>query len=157
MLRFFRPETVARCARSITTEVLQGVRQKHKVPQKKASKLLDLLKNEEFTRLKAGRNFPEVRAGDSVVIEKLPYVSATEPDIIKGLVIAKTNRASDTALRIWNVEYGTPVFRRLIMYSPLIKSIKILQKAFIHKGQKRVRRSKLYYLKDRHPDSYTVK
>jgi ribosomal protein L19 len=43
------------------------------------------------------------------------------------------------------------------MYSPLIKDIKILQRAFIHKGKKRVRRSKLYYLMERHPDSYTVK
>jgi hypothetical protein len=110
MLRFLRPETVARCARFISTEVLQGNRQKHKVPQKKASKLLNELKDEEFARLKAGRNFPEVRAGDSVVIEKLPYISATEPDIIKGLVIAKTNRASDTALRIWNVSIGYGLF-----------------------------------------------
>lgn len=43
------------------------------------------------------------------------------------------------------------------MYSPLIKSVKVIQKAFIHKGKKRVRRSKLYYLMDRHPSTYTVK
>lgn len=43
------------------------------------------------------------------------------------------------------------------MYSPLIKNVKVLQRAFIHKGKKRVRRSKLYYLKNLHPDLYTVK
>lgn len=42
-------------------------------------------------------------AGDSIQIEKLPYITAKETDIIKGLVIAKTNRASDTALRLLNV------------------------------------------------------
>ena len=61
------------------------------------------LKNEEFLRLRDGREFPHIRAGDSVLIEKLPYVSATEPDIIKGVVIAKTNKASDTAIRVINV------------------------------------------------------
>ena len=54
-------------------------------------------------------------------------------------------------------EFGTPVFRRLVLFSPLIKSIKVLQRAFIHKGKKRVRGSKLYYLMDRHPDLYTIK
>lgn len=142
------------------------------------------LKNEEYTRLRAGREFPEIRAGDSIMIEKLPYVSATTPDIIKGVVIGKQNKASDTSLRILNVriqlmflspnifcftyslisfsrnlqvEYGTPVMRLLTMYSPLIKSIKVLQKAFIHKGKKRVRRAKLYYIQHLHPDNYTVK
>ena len=71
----------------------------------RASKLLNSLKEEEFLRLKAGRQFPDVQPGDSVLIEKLPHISATEPDIVKGLVISKTNRASDTALRILNVRY----------------------------------------------------
>lgn len=118
------------------------------------------------------------------MIEKLPYMSATAPDVIKGVVIGKQNKASDTSLRILNVrafkpitfvvnckdpnkffyfyffyqvEYGTPVERLLTMYSPLIKNIKVLQKAFIHKGKKRVRRAKLYYLQKLHPDNYTVK
>lgn len=55
------------------------------------------------------------------------------------------------------MEYGTPVERLLFMYSPLIKNITVLQKAFIHKGKKRVRRSKVYYIKNLHPDTYTVK
>lgn len=49
------------------------------------------------------------------------------------------------------------VYRIIPMYSPLIKNISVIQKAFIHKGKKRVRRSKLYYLMDRHPEAYTVK
>mmetsp|Transcript_30003 Transcript_30003/g.50195 ORF Transcript_30003/g.50195 Transcript_30003/m.50195 type:complete len:163 (-) Transcript_30003:74-562(-) len=153
----FLTHQVCKLTRAVSTDILKPSHAKHRVPQKKASKLLNILKKEEFVRLKNGREFPEIKAGDSVVIEKLPYMSAKEPDIIKGLVIAKTNRASDTALRILNVEYGTPIQRRIVMYSPLIKSIKVLQRAFIHKGRKRVRRSKLYYLLDRHPDNYTVK
>lgn len=106
-------------------------------------------------------------------------MSSTTPDIIKGVVIGKQNKASDTSIRLLNVsgamqvdvflvenlttialvqvEYGTPVMRLLTMYSPLIKNIKVLQEAFIHKGKKRVRRAKLYYLQNLHPDNYTVK
>lgn len=115
------------------------------------------MQNEEFEKLKNNRQFPNVEAGDSVSIEKLPFMSSTEPDIIKGVVIAKVNRSSDTALTVLNVEHGTPVVRRIVMYNPLVQSIKILQKAFIHEGKKRVRRSKLYYLMNRDPEEYTVK
>ena len=75
---------------------------------------------------------------------------------MKGMVIAKTNRASDTAITMLNVEGGTPIMRRLVLYSPLIIDVKVLQKSALHKGRKRTRRSKLYYLTERRPDVYTV-
>ena len=84
-------------------------------------------------------------------------MSAKEPDQIKGVVIAKTNRASDTAIRLLNVEFGTKIERRVLLYGPQIKKVTILQKAFIHKGRKRVKRSKLYYLRDRNPSQFHVK
>ena len=39
------------------------------------------------------------------VNNRLPYVSATTPDIIKGLVISTSKRASDTKMVIINVSY----------------------------------------------------
>jgi ribosomal protein L19 len=69
----------------------------------RASKLLNELKNEEFEKLKAGRSFPEIRAGDSVEIAKLPYISSKDADTIKGVVIGVTNRASETAIKLLNV------------------------------------------------------
>jgi ribosomal protein L19 len=129
---------------------------KHKVPQKRASFLLNILRNEEFTKMRKNRDYQSIRAGDSVLVERLPYMSSNEPDKIKGLVIAKINRASDSALVLLNSEHGTPIKRRILMYSPLVQNITVLQKAFIHKGLKRVRRSKLYYLEKRSADSFTV-
>lgn len=83
-------------------------------------------------------------------------MSSNEPDKIKGVVIAKTNRAMDSSLVLLNMEHGTAVRRRMLMYSPLVQNITVLQKAFIHKGMKRVRRSKLYYLEDRNFEGFTV-
>jgi len=53
--------------------------------------------------LKAGRQYPEIRAGDSISIEKLPFITAQESHIVKGVVISVTNRLSDSALQILNV------------------------------------------------------
>lgn len=131
-------------------------RQKHKVPQKRASKLLNELRTEEFSKLKNNREWPEIRAGDSISIDMLPYVTATQADTIKGVVIAKVNRASDTSVTLINNEYGTPIVRRITLYGPLVKDVKILQKAFIHEGKKRVRRSKIYYFMEKDPKLYTI-
>ena len=50
-----------------------------------------------------------------------------------------------------------PFVRRIFLYSPLITNITVLQKKFVTKGKKRVKRArKLYYLMDRRPDVYTV-
>lgn len=131
-------------------------RTKHKIPQKRASKLLNELEREEFEKLRNNRDFSHVRPGDSVLVERLPFMSSNEPDKIKGLVIAKVNRNSDSALTLLNSENGTPIKRRILMYSPLVQNITVIQKAALHKGKKRVRRSKLYYLEDRNVDSFTV-
>jgi len=141
---------------SIASSEVRKVSQKHKIPSKRASSLLNTLTNEEFAKLKDGREWPQVRAGDSIQIDHLPHMSSNDPVKIRGVVIAKVNRSSDSALTILNVEGGTPVERRITMYSPLVTNITVLQKAFIHEGKKRVRRSKLYYLRDLKPELYTV-
>ena len=136
--------------------------------------MLNELKLEEFSKLKNGRNWERVLAGDSVEIQRLPYTTSTTPEILRGIVLGKVNRQSDTSLTMINVsflslsciylqlscscqvEHGTPVLRRIVMYNPLIQSVKVLQTAFIHEGKKRVRRSKIYYLQNRDPEFFTV-
>ena len=129
---------------------------KHKTPWKRASSLLHELRIEETNNLKAGKDIPNFKAGDSIQIDHLPNMSSNDPDKIRGLVIARTNRAMDSAVTILNNESSTPIERRINIYSPLVTNITILEKAALHKGKKRVRRSKLYYLRDRRPDEYTV-
>ena len=55
------------------------------------------------------------------------------------------------------VENDTPMKRTILMYNPLITSIKVLQKAFIHEGKKRVRSAKIYYMLKKDPKTYTIK
>jgi len=69
----------------------------------------------------------------------------------KGVVIAKINRGPDSNFILKEVYLGEVIERRIQTFAPLVKEIKVLHKAFIHKRDKRVRRSKLYYLRDRDP------
>ena len=57
--------------------------------------------------------------------------------------------------KVRNVIGGIPVEFQYALYSPLLKGIRVLQEDFIHKGKKRTRRSKVYYLRDR-PDSWST-
>ena len=52
---------------------------------------------------------------------------------------------------------GTPILSDIPLYSPFIKSVRVLGRAHIHKGKKRVRRAKLYYLwEKRDPKEFSI-
>ena len=69
----------------------------------RASSLLNQLRNEEYSALRAGREWDNILAGDTVEIERMPYLTAPKPEIVKGLVLRKVNKASDTFISILNV------------------------------------------------------
>lgn len=69
----------------------------------RASNLLNILQQEEFGLLRKGRDWGEINAGDSVLVERLPFTTATETEKFKGVVIGKVNKASDTAITMLNV------------------------------------------------------
>jgi ribosomal protein L19 len=53
--------------------------------------------------LKNGRQWPQIKAGDSIQIEKLPYMTSNETEVIKGVVIGRTNKLVDSTVRLLNV------------------------------------------------------
>ena len=138
------------------TQQFRFMSMKHKIPKKRASSLLGDLQRKEFEKLKGKRERPDFKAGDSIQVDHLPYMSSNDPTKMRGVVISRTNKQSDSSVTLLNTDHGTPYFRRIFLYSPLVTNVKVLQKAFIKNGKKRVKRAKLYYLKDRKPDSYTV-
>ena len=99
-----------------------------------------------------------MKPGDAIEIKRLPYITANEPELIKGLIIAMNSKKSDTTVTIVNTEYGTPIVRQIKIYNPMIQGVRIIQKNFLHKGtKKKVRRAKLYYLLDRDLSKLAVK
>ena len=76
----------------------------------RASSLLSILRDEEYYKLRAGRAWEHIQAGDTVEVERVPYLTAPKNEIVKGLVLRKVNKASDTFISILNVSYRFAAF-----------------------------------------------
>ncbi|MFS7999421.1 putative ribosomal protein L19 [Helianthus anomalus] len=61
---------------------------------------------------------------------------------VKGIVIARRNAGLNTTIRLRRMVAGVGIESLLPLYSPNVKEIQILDK-------KKVRRAKLYYLRDK--------
>jgi large subunit ribosomal protein L19 len=130
--------------------------EKFRSPRKRASKLLHELNIEAVQQSKASK--PKVwethfRVGDAIEIEMVSDggVKSDDTDLIRGVVIGITRRALDTTVLLRDVVFGEPIERRVPLHSPLLRSLKVLEENFIYKGKRKVKRAKLYFLRDRNP------
>ncbi len=65
--------------------------------------MLNILKTEEFTYLKQGRQWERILSGDSVEVTRRPFMTSKDVETFRGLVIAVVNKASDSRLTVINV------------------------------------------------------
>eukprot|EP00339_Tiarina_fusa_P030066 CAMPEP_0117061526 /NCGR_PEP_ID=MMETSP0472-20121206/42826_1 /TAXON_ID=693140 ORGANISM="Tiarina fusus, Strain LIS" /NCGR_SAMPLE_ID=MMETSP0472 /ASSEMBLY_ACC=CAM_ASM_000603 /LENGTH=159 /DNA_ID=CAMNT_0004780223 /DNA_START=178 /DNA_END=657 /DNA_ORIENTATION=- len=135
---------------------------KFKSPRKRASKLLADL-NAEAVEKSKGEN-PAIwkehfRVGDALELQMVSQGGvhakegddSQEIDKIRGVVLGIVNRGLGSSVLLRDVVYGLPVERKIPLHSPMIKDAKILERNFVFKGKKKVKRAKLYYLRDRNP------
>jgi large subunit ribosomal protein L19 len=111
--------------------------------------LIEQLEQEEIARL--GRKVPDFSPGDTVVVN----VNVVEGErkrvqAFEGVVVAKRNRGLNSAFTVRKISAGEGVERTFQTYSPVISSIEL-------KRRGSVRRSKLYYLRDRSGKSARIK
>jgi large subunit ribosomal protein L19 len=111
--------------------------------------LIQTLEKEEVARL--AKKVPDFKAGDTVVVN----VNVVEGDrkrvqAFEGVVIAKRNRGLNSAFTVRKVSSGEGVERTFQTYSPLIASVEV-------KRRGDVRRSKLYYLRQRSGKAARIK
>ncbi|MBI4695425.1 MAG: 50S ribosomal protein L19 [Gammaproteobacteria bacterium] len=89
------------------------------------------------------RTVPDFAPGDTVVVQvKVKEGNRERLQAFEGLVIAKRNRGMNSSFTVRKVSHGEGVERVFPTYSPLIAEIAV-------KRQGAVRRSKLYYMRDR--------
>jgi len=134
---------------------------KFKSPRKRASKLLAELNDEAVARSKEGN--PDVwnanvRVGDAIEITSVNQggVDSADAEKLRGVVLGKTHRGLATSVIIRDVVMGTPIERKVCLHSPLIKSVKVLEENFVYKGKRKVKRAKLYFMRDRKPEDTRV-
>ena len=133
-----RPRAATQAARTLATTA------DTRPPARKASALLGQLQKEALDKVK--RPWPDFKAGDAIEMEILVDMDAPKPQKVKGLVLGRRNRGADSSVQLFCRVMGTPMRRHVPLYSPLVKSITVLQKAWLTKGKKRVKRRNLDYL-----------
>src|SRR5664280_1262157 len=102
---------------------------------------MDLVKAIEQDNLR--NSFPEVSIGDYVKVHlKIKEGARERIQIFEGSVIARKGGGLSETMTVRRVSYGVGVERILPVHSPKIDKIEIVRKG-------RVRRAKLYYLRDR--------
>jgi large subunit ribosomal protein L19 len=90
-----------------------------------------------------GRKMPEFAPGDTVVVQvKVREGDRERIQAYEGIVIARKNRGFNSSFTVRKVSHGEGVERVFQTYSPAIADVEV-------KRRGKVRRSKLYYLRDR--------
>ena len=110
--------------------------------------IIEQLEAQQAQALK--RDFPEFTHGDTVKV----WVKIREGDkerlqAYEGVVIARTGGGIMESFTVRKISYGEGVERVFPMYSPNISSIEVLKRG-------KVRRAKLYYLRDRRGKSARI-
>jgi large subunit ribosomal protein L19 len=97
-----------------------------------------------------GAKLPKFRPGDTVVVNvKVSEGERTRIQAYEGVCIARSGRGLNENFTVRKISYGEGVERVFPIYSPVIDSVKVLRRG-------KVRRAKLYYLRDRRGKSARI-
>ena len=112
--------------------------------------IIAILDAEEMQRVSAGKTIPEFQPGDTVVVNvKVKEGERSRVQAYEGVVIARTGGGLQESFTVRKISYGEGVERVFPVYSPNIDSIKVVRRG-------KVRRAKLYYLRDRRGKSARI-
>ena len=89
------------------------------------------------------KKIPDFFAGDTVKVGvRIVEGKRERIQYFEGVCIAKKNRDINSSFTVRKISFGEGVERTFALYSPIIGSIKVVRSG-------KVRRAKLYYLRDR--------
>ena len=112
--------------------------------------VIEQLRKEEADRLLAVRKVPEFRPGDTVRVNvKIKEGERERVQAYEGVCIARSGGGINESFTVRKISYGEGVERVFPIYSPLIDSVKVVRRG-------KVRRAKLYYLRDRRGKSARI-
>ena len=111
--------------------------------------IIETIEAEDAAKL-PGAKLPEFRPGDTVVVNvKVAEGERTRIQAYEGVCIARSGRGLNENFTVRKISYGEGVERVFPVYSPMIDSVKVLRRG-------KVRRAKLYYLRDRRGKSARI-
>ena len=88
-------------------------------------------------------SFPEFNVGDTIKVDvEIKEGERKRIQVFEGTVLARKGTGVAETFTVRKISYGCGVERIFPIHSPSVKDIKVIRKG-------KVRRSKLYYLRDR--------
>tara|TARA_B100000945_G_C19978254_1_gene410858 strand:- start:39 stop:548 length:510 start_codon:yes stop_codon:yes gene_type:complete len=113
-------------------------------------KNIEDINRESVEKITSKKKIPEFFPGDTVRIGvKIVEGKRARIQNFEGVCIAKKNRNINSSFTVRKVSFGEGVERTFALYSPIVSSIKVIRSG-------KVRRAKLYYLRDREGKSARI-
>jgi large subunit ribosomal protein L19 len=112
--------------------------------------VIEQIESDQIAKLSAGKTIPDFQPGDTVVVNvKVKEGERTRVQAYEGVCIARNGGGLQESFTVRKISYGEGVERVFPVYSPMIDSIKVVRRG-------KVRRAKLYYLRDRRGKSARI-
>jgi large subunit ribosomal protein L19 len=112
--------------------------------------IIETIEAEQAAKLGATAKIPEFQPGDTVIVNvKVKEGERTRVQAYEGVCIARAGGGLQENFTVRKISYGEGVERVFPVFSPMIDSIKVVRRG-------KVRRAKLYYLRDRRGKSARI-
>ena len=106
-------------------------------------KTIEEINRSKVKQIVSERKHPEFFPGDIVKVGvKITEGKRDRIQYFEGVCIAKKNRDINSSFTVRKISFGEGVERTFALYSPIVDTIKVVRSG-------KVRRAKLYYLRDR--------
>ena len=106
-------------------------------------KNIEDINRESVKKILSSKKIPDFSPGDTIKVGvKIIEGKRERIQYFEGVCIAKKNRDINSSFTVRKISFGEGVERTFALYSPNVSSIKIVRSG-------KVRRAKLYYLRDR--------
>ncbi len=106
-------------------------------------KNIEDINKESVKKILQSKKYPKFFPGDTVKVGvRITEGKRERIQYFEGVCIAKKNRDLNSSFSVRKISFGEGVERTFALYSPIISSIKVIRTG-------KVRKAKLYYLRDR--------
>ena len=106
-------------------------------------KTIEDINRANLKKIIAEKKLPEFFAGDIIKVGvRITEGKRDRIQYFEGVCIAKKNRDLNSSFTVRKISFGEGVERTFALYSPIVNSIKVIRSG-------KVRRAKLYYLRER--------
>ncbi|MCR9239494.1 MAG: 50S ribosomal protein L19 [Alphaproteobacteria bacterium] len=112
--------------------------------------IIEQLEKEQAEAIEAKRKLPTFSPGDTVKVNvRVTEGARTRVQAYEGVCIARKGGGIQETFTVRKISYGEGVERVFPVYSPLVEGVEVIRRG-------KVRRAKLYYLRDRRGKSARI-